>query len=225
MRVDALIFSDTHKLVCTLHWHFEDSLSNNLSLGFHQDGEEVLLLTDVRHPCLALVDRDFADIELTLQAQVISADIHGFLLGALVEGILGCLDVQSHLEFVAVGGREDKTSVNVSPQVIGGLDCVDGPLIVAQFQVTRMMFREVVVICSADGLLSMPVAQSTWRQTHLYLDFVIDIHEDLLGRVGIRSIDAFWRHFSDNFVMVGHGKWHESEHSLDHVVGHLFCGC
>ena len=63
--VDALVTSDTHKLVSTFHWHLEDSLSNNFSLGFHQDGEEVLLLTDVRHPCLALVDRDFAALELT----------------------------------------------------------------------------------------------------------------------------------------------------------------
>ena len=63
-RVDALVTSDTHKLVCTFQWLTEHSLSDNLSLRRHQDGEEVLLLTDLRNLCLALVHGDIAALQI-----------------------------------------------------------------------------------------------------------------------------------------------------------------
>ena len=72
----------------------------------------------------------------------------------------------------------------------------------------------------------MPVALLNIEgQAHLNLDRVVDIHLELVRRAGIGSLDLLWIHVLDNFVRIGHGERHESKHSFDHVVGHLFCSC
>ena len=66
--VDALVTSDTLKLVYTL-WFLEHSLSDNVVIRFHLDSEEVLLLTVVSHPRLALINGGFL-VALEIAKQV-----------------------------------------------------------------------------------------------------------------------------------------------------------
>ena len=136
--------------------------------------------------------------------------------------MFGRMDAQSQLKVVAVGSCEDKRSVNVSLLVIGSLDWVDNPLIVTHFQVAfKGSLPEVVVICSADRFLSMPIAQGTSGQAHLYRELVIDIHQEAVGRAGICSIDSLWR--DDDFVLGGHGGRHRSHQKVHfYVVGNCF---